>query len=249
MKDYNGILCISEPEDDFCVYKMCSSDPLDNSIYIGVTSNYKSRCYQHAKQRKYKSYINNPLYIWMNKLIDHKVDGKVLFVIIEKELSEKVAFEKERELIHYYKMSGYNVLNIADGGKGYTGMIPWNKGKIDVYNEEQLKRFSEAQKGRESSFKGKKHTEESKKLISQRNIERKNKGWINPKIKKVYKYTKDYILIATYTSADEVSKVENVSKTNVVKWCTNKHNPKNGYIYSYKLININNSLILRNNGK
>jgi hypothetical protein len=37
MKEYNGIINISEPDNDYSVYKMYSSDPLDKSIYIGVT--------------------------------------------------------------------------------------------------------------------------------------------------------------------------------------------------------------------
>ena len=42
------------------------------------------------------------------------------------------------------------------------GKIPWNKGLKDIYSEESKMKMSIGRKGKESPFKGKKHTDESK---------------------------------------------------------------------------------------
>ena len=82
MKNYNGIINISEPDDDYSIYIMYSSDENDNSIYVGVTKNPKQRVYKHSMERKRGMNINKPLYIWLNDLLD-KEERSVIFEVIE----------------------------------------------------------------------------------------------------------------------------------------------------------------------
>jgi predicted GIY-YIG superfamily endonuclease len=117
MRDYNGIINISEPEDDYSIYIMYSSDNTDKSIYIGLTKNTKQRVYYHSIDRKRKENINKPLYIWLNNTID-EAKKNIIFEVIEEQLSENDAFTKEIQYVNEYKSKGYFVLNITNGGKG-----------------------------------------------------------------------------------------------------------------------------------
>jgi hypothetical protein len=233
MKNYNGIINLSEPEDDYCIYKMYSSNKEDNSIYIGVTRNYKERAYKHSVTRKRKEYIEKPLYVWINKVIDEEKEN-VLFELIETRLSEKQAFDLEIEYIKKYKELNYRVLNLSNGGKGHTGFIPWNKNK--KYSKELIAKLSNAHKGKPSGKKGKKLSDKTKELISLSFEKLKKSGWSNPRKKKVYKYTKDkenLVLLAVYNGLGEAGKKENVSFVTVGEWCRNEKKPRNGYLYSY----------------
>lgn len=236
MKEYNGIINISEPDNDYSIYLMYSSNKNDNSIYIGVTKDYKQRVYKHSIDRQRKDNQHKPLYIWLNDVIDNQ-ERKILFEVIENKLEENIAFEKEIFYINEYKKLGYTVLNISKGGKGFKGNTPWNKGKTNVYTDDQLKKLSDSHLGQVSGNKGKNHSEKTKQLISLKNKERKEKGWISPKSKKVYKYNNDNLLLTVYLSLVDAGKKENVSPSSVGEWCRNKKKPKNGFKYSYFELN------------
>jgi hypothetical protein len=236
MREYNGVINISESDNDYSIYKIYSSDPLDNSIYIGVTANPKQRVYKHSKERNYKRNKNKPLYLWMNDLIDVKLKGKVLFEIIENNLSQEEAFDKEIQLINKCKLEKLNVLNISEGGKGNLGNIPWNKGEINIYSEVHIEKLRLSHLGKVSGNKGNTYSKETKELLSLRNKERKEKNWNNPKKKKVYKYNSNNVLLAEYSCLEEAGKLELVSPTSVGEWCRKEKVPKNGLIYSYKII-------------
>jgi predicted GIY-YIG superfamily endonuclease len=234
--DYNGIINISEPEDDYSIYIMYSSDVEDKSIYIGVTKNYKQRCYKHSIDRKRKERSDKPLYMWLNQVIDEQ-ERNIIFEVIEKELSENDAFEKEIIYIQNYKDLGYDVLNISQGGKGYKGNVPWNKGKKNHLSEEQIKNLSESHLGQGKGEKRKNHSNKTKKLISLRNKEKIEKGWKSPNRKKVYKYNIDNALLNEYACVTEAALKENVSPSSVGEWCRKTKQPRNEFFWSYKKLN------------
>lgn len=236
MREYNGIINLNEPLDDYSIYKMYSSDIKDLSIYIGVTKCHKQRVYRHSVNMSKKQYCNLPLYMWMNDVINCQ-KHKIMFELVEEKLSEKNAFEKEIEYIKHYKSLGHNVLNLSEGGKGYKGNIPWNKGKKEVYSQEQLNNLSKSHIGLVSGMKGKTHSQTSKALISLRNKERSERGWSNPRKKRVYKYTSDNLLVNQYSSLNDAAKQESVSPTSIGEWCRKEKKPKNGFIYSYSELN------------
>ncbi len=236
MREYNGVINLNEPFDDYSIYKMYSSDNKDLSIYIGVTRCYKQRAYRHSVNVNKKRHCNSPLYMWMDTVINCQ-NNKVMFELIEEKLSEKDAFDKEVEYIKHYKNLGYNVLNLSEGGKGHKGNIPWNKGKKEAYSQEQLNNLSKSHIGLTSGMKGKNHSQASKNLISLRNKERSEKGWNNPRKKRVYKYTSDNLLVKQYSSLMDAATQESVSPTSVGEWCRKEKKPKNGFIYSYSELN------------
>jgi predicted GIY-YIG superfamily endonuclease len=236
MKEYNGIVNVSEPENDYSLYIMYSFDKSDNCIYVGVSKNPKQRIVKHNTERKRKVSSHKPLYIWLNDTIDN-LGKKVAFEIIEERLSEKEAFEKEIQYVQKYKDEGYNILNISEGGRGYKGHTPWNKGKKGTYSEEHIEKLSISHKGQPGGMKDKRHSKETRELLSLRNKERKERGWINPRGKRVYKYTSDNKLLAEYNSLHHAAECENVSPSSVGEWCRKEKQPMNKFVYSYIKLN------------
>jgi predicted GIY-YIG superfamily endonuclease len=143
MKEYNGLINLDYPDDDFCIYIMYSSNINDKSIYIGVTEDYKQRAYKHSCSRKREEYKKLVLYNWMNRVIETE-NEKVLFKIIEENHTKDSAFLREIELIQEHKDKGFDVLNMSDGGKGHKGHVPWNKGLI--FRKEKEKKPSRKKK-------------------------------------------------------------------------------------------------------
>jgi len=132
MKEYNGLVNLNYPDKPYCIYIIYSEDETDKNIYIGVTSDHNQRAYKHSISRTYKRYKDFPLYMWMNDVIEEK-KLKVMFKVIESNLTEEEAFLKEKEIISEYIEKNYIVLNGTDGGKGPNGRAPWNKGKTNIY--------------------------------------------------------------------------------------------------------------------
>jgi hypothetical protein len=236
MKEYNGLVNLNYPDKPYCIYTIYSEDETDKNIYIGVSSDYNQRAYKHSISRTYKRYKDFPLYIWMNHVIEEK-NLKVMFKVIETDLTEHEAFLKEKELISNYTKRDYTILNSTEGGKGPTGRIPWNKGKVNVYTDKQLKKLSESHIGKVGGMLGKNHSTETKNLISLKNKERVDRKWLNPRKKKVYKYNNDNSLIIEYSCLEEAGIKENVSPSSIGEWCRKEKKPKNGFIYSYLKIN------------
>lgn len=231
----NGLIITNYPKKAYVLYEIRSENKKDLGIYIGVTCNYLERSYNHSKNRMYDSYKTKPLYVWMNDVIENQ-NLKVKIKIIENGYTEEEAFKREKELIWMYRWNGFNVLNIADGGKGYTGNIPWNKGKKNPYSEEQLIRMSQSHLGQRKG-KRKEHTKETKNLIKIRMEERKERGWKSPFRKTVYKYDLNNILLNMYDGLEEAAKIENKHANQIGEWCRGVKKPKNNFIWSYSKLN------------
>lgn len=120
-----------------------------------------------------------------------KVPPKNRIIFLKKNLTEEEAFKHEIYMIAVFgrKDLGTGILlNRTDGGEGTSGLIPWNKGKTGVYSEETILKMkislSLAFSGENNPMYGKtgeehpafgyKHTEESRKKISENQLGEKN---------------------------------------------------------------------------
>jgi hypothetical protein len=83
----------------------------------------------------------------------HKLGMAVEVRIIVNGLSEEDAFNIEKQRIQMWKAAGIDLANKSEGGEGNSGHIGLRGNKSPRY-------------GKPSLFKGKKHSEESKKIIS-----------------------------------------------------------------------------------
>jgi hypothetical protein len=85
----------------------------------------------------------------------HKLGMAVEVRIVADGLSEEKAFEIEKYRIKMWRDAGIDLANKSDGGEGNAGHIGLRGDKSPLY-------------GKVSMFKGKKHLEETKKIISEK---------------------------------------------------------------------------------
>ena len=125
--------------------------------------------------------------------------------IIENNLTEEQAFQKEIFYINYYKKQGCNLTNISKGGEGSSGWFDSLSDEEKEKHREISKSFlgkhhtEETRNKMSKSAKGRKMSEETKKKISLSNIGRKGTTnkivyvIINNKIIKIYNSKKECI--------------------------------------------------------
>lgn len=135
-----------------------------NNLYVGSDGD-GNRPYDHKSNFKCASHSNNYMQNVVNKY------GLQIFFYqpLVKIPEEYVQFRDEIEN-SYIKLfdtfhSGYNLCEFADTPN--LNKEPWNKGKINVYSQETLKKMSDCHKGTPAWNKGKKHPEETKRKISE----------------------------------------------------------------------------------
>ncbi len=128
-------------------------DPRTNEVrYVGQTSKGSSRFRSHLYSSKTKTY---PICIFIKELID--VNLSPIFEIQEYVSIDQLD-DREKYWIAVYKQLGSDLLNLTQGGSSVRGYI---------MTEESKSRFRLKRAGKPSAFKGKKHTDSAKKLLSQ----------------------------------------------------------------------------------
>ena len=212
-------------------------------VYIGITSRTPEKRWgggaNYAKQMHFYNAIR--LYGWEN------IKHEILFT----GLTKKEAEAKEVELIAEYKADnrefGYNIdhggnapgklsdetkRKISNSKKGKPArnkgitQVAWNKGV--PLTEEQRNKMSEALKGRASPFKGKHHSEETKKQCSEK---RKGKmtGREHPRARKV----KCIELNRIYDTLADAAKDTNISSASICHCCKGKTETAGGFHWMY----------------
>lgn len=186
-------------EKEFCVYKHTNN--LNNKVYIGITI-----------QKPYKRWLNGKGYTnndYFNKSINKYGWDNFSHEILYEHLTKEEAEQKEIELIAQYRSNqrefGYNIQN---GGmhkgkfseiskkkmsESHIGITAWNKGlHIGI--------------GQENNFYGKKHSEETKKKISNANKGRKKTPEQIEKVRNSCKETWRKKIENGYTMSEETRK-------------------------------------------
>jgi len=133
---------------------------LNNKIYIGSSLNIEKRWKDH------KYYLNNNKHhsILLQRSWALHGEEQFEFCILEVIEHQKDLLLREQYYLDLYKSflpeNGYNVCPTANSMLGYK------------YSDEQRKWMSENRKGEKNQHYGKKHSEETKKLIGQKNKNR-----------------------------------------------------------------------------
>lgn len=224
------------------IYKI--TNLIDNKIYVGRSINLKSR------KSKHKTSISNTI---ISRAIQKYGHDNFLFEVIEY-CDSSLLIEREQyylDNLNPYENKGYNLLKDSSIG-GWEGMshtteaklkmskckkgiyIPWNKGKKGVQecSKETRILMSGNSKGSGNPFYGKKHTNETKYKISE-----KNKGKDHShEYKSVIQIDKNTLeVIKIWDSMTDVYKYFNVSLqySNISKVCKGKQKTAFGFIWKY----------------
>lgn len=151
---------------------------VSNKVYVGQAVNIKERWKRHDIALSGNKHRNAHLQAAWN------IYGKDAFIFETLELCKKektILTEAEQYWMDYFKFMGfvlYNMVSAVGSCIGYKcpeeikskkkGQIPWNKGKVAT--EEAKLNMSLAHMGRTDSRLGKKHSEETKKQITEKKL-------------------------------------------------------------------------------
>lgn len=155
----------------YYIYKI--TNLINQKIYIGKTNNPKRRWYHHVRDSKKPS--DHPRKFIIHHAISKYGKDNFSFEIIDSDEDEKIIFQKEIDLIKYFKNLGEVLYNVTNGGEGVNGYLPTeetrnkislaNKGKLAGKNNPMFGQ-GDLVLGDKNPFYGKTHSEESKNKMS-----------------------------------------------------------------------------------
>lgn len=217
------------------IYKIESPN---GRIYVGQTKQLGKRiaCYKFNYTKNKFSSGHNKLY---NSLKKYGFDNHKFSVI--EEVGDDILYEREKYWIKEldtYCFDNPKHLNMSRGGEG--------GGRTWMFDVERRKKISESVKGKNNSFYGKKHTEETKKNLSKKTSEYNKKH--NVKIPKwgiekgrlkilvsIVCYDKYGNFLKEYNSATEASRLLKLDRAQIVKSCRKIITGVSGkYVFRYK---------------
>lgn len=197
----------------------------NNKVYVGITCQSVNKRWRNGKgyknvQHKIVNAINK--YGWDN------VKHEILFTNLTKEEAE----QKEIELIRKYNSTNSNYgYNIENGGNC-----------CGTHSEETLKKMSLSNKGRfaneKNPFYGKKHSEKTRKLLSdikkgtKISEETKRKIANSNKIK-IVQFSKNNKLIKIWSSSKDAGDFLGIYSTTITACCKGKRKSAGNYIWKY----------------
>lgn len=195
-----------------------------DKYYVGITGQSIQERWGGAGQGYFsQSYFYNAIkkYGW----------NKIRHLILREFLTKKEAIEWEKEYIRLYNSHnlkhGYN---LTDGGEGTNGM---------KHSKAAKEKMSHNRSGTKNAFYGRKHTNETKILISKHHAD--VKGGNNPNHKKVYQFDLKGNFIAEYSSLSEASRIVGVTESGISAVALNRQKTHGGYIWKYDNEVMNNS--------
>jgi len=228
-------------------------DPLTNMVrYIGKTDNVRRRYMEHIRECNWTKKKSHKAY-WILKLL--KNNQKPIVEIIEETTSEHSSFW-EMHYISLYRSWGFNLINKTLGGEGSSNYKA---------SDEERTRRSIRTKGEGNTFFGKKHSDETREIMSNKSKERfkdpsnnpmygrkhkeqsielmrNNKlgrydGDKNPNSKELYEYDLNNKLIKVWKTSKECAEYYNLSRGNISSSAKHNTSIDNGLLQeSYKII-------------
>ena len=220
-------------EKDYIVYlHICK---INKKVYVGITKHVNNPDKRFIKGRGYKHSTK-----FYNAILKYGWDNFEHIVLCS--TSKENAILLERTLIKFYKNQKRSY-NIAEGGEGSESFsketilklqqyIPWIKGKH--HTEETRKKISESGKGRVFPPKVRQKISEATKgkkaVVSKEHIEQLKS--IN--IKAVIQLSLDGEIIREFKSITEAEQYLNKSNHHIGSCCSGKRKTAYGYKWRYK---------------
>jgi group I intron endonuclease len=261
---------------------------LNNKIYIGSAVNINDRWRQHKLLLRKNDHHSPTLQYSWNKYGEENFNFIIIeecnkdILISREQYYLDTLLKANDDNFKFFKSNGYNVNHRADSslGREFTektkvkmSEIKSKNGKlkniefskidinsfynnkiISITNKETL-----ASKDKNNPFYGKRHIEESKKIMSEKKMgknnyffgtgpmlnkkftdDHKNKislsnsGINNTNSKKVYQYDINGDLVKEWDSVGQVCKMLNLSVGNISSCCLNKRRTAYGFIWKYE---------------
>ena len=130
-----------------------------NKVYIGQSIDLKHRIYEHKSLLKKNKHINCHLQNAFNKYGENCFLFEVLEIIEEKDYTKEKLDILEKQYISKFKSNERNFgYNIENGGNGI--------GKLGIETRKKLSLALKGNNNNANAWRGKHHTEETKKLLS-----------------------------------------------------------------------------------
>lgn len=189
---------------------------LHNKYYVGITS--KNNCekrWEHGYGYRYNKHFFKAIckYGWDN----------IIHQIIATSLSQQEACDMEKLFIALYNSSnpkyGYNK---TYGGEGVVGI---------KMNPKEKERRSLAFKGEKNPFYGKKHSDSTRKIMSDKHYE--CSGDKNPRARKMYQFSLNYKFIRVFSTVTEAAKEYGTFDSNINNAARKKCTAK-GFFWAYE---------------
>lgn len=161
----------------FSIYKI--TNIINNKIYIGKTSNVNKRWKQHIKISVTKE---KKAYQYLHKSINKYGIDNFRIEVLETNLNEFDAFEKEKFWIQNFNSNDFNIgMNLTNGGEGASG-LKWSEESRDKkrgknnhnygkpLSDDVKEKLSLSLSGENNGFYGKKHSKEIIDFLKNREI-------------------------------------------------------------------------------
>lgn len=202
--------------------------------YVGKTYDLRKRINAHKCASKKHTGI-----ILLNSIKKYGWDAHKLDII--EEVADELMDEREMFWISELKTYCYDYpgqMNMTKGGEGQRST--W------MHDVERRRKASEFFKGAGNGFYGKKHTEESRKIISEKaSIRNKKSGWTIPEWgaekgrnivrRPVLCYNSNGKFLREYISVTDAADDLSLIKSSVSASCANKRSNVGGYVFRYKI--------------
>lgn len=202
----------------YCVYS--HTNKTNGKIYIGLTGLEPDERWRNGNGYHSETYFRNAIdkYGWNN--FEHK--------IIKKNLTKDEAAYWEKYYISFYNSTNRNYgYNISSGGEAGGG---------HPQTEEARKKIGE--NGYHYGFLGKKHSDETKKKMSESRMGHATSDETKQKISEAHKRLRNRSVLCVeldcvFESLDEASDVTGCWKSGIVQCCKGKQKSCKGYHFKY----------------
>jgi len=205
-------------------------------VYIDYTKEESPRPFYVGKGNGHRVSVKTRNKLHSNIKNKYGMDRKIVF----NTSSEKEAFDKEIELIAFYKTNvthgeGHWGANFTDGGEGATG-CKQSKETCQLKSELLKKAYEEGRKitpdynGENNPFYGRKHSEDTKKKIGSKSHGR------NLPVKPVIQFNKNGEIIMQFKSLKEAQEQTGIDHHCISRVCRGLNQTAGGFVWKWSTL-------------
>lgn len=240
-----------DEERKYCVYMHTNKE--NDKKYVGITCQKPETRWHYGKGYAPNKKQKQQNTVFYNAILKYGWDN-FKHEILSENLTKDEAYKLEQELIILYNSKKPNGYNLTDGGYGTIGAIitEERRRKISESLKKRYETMESASKGRklspehieklknrpvkrgkDSAWYGRKHTEESKKKVSN-GLKEYFKTHDNSHMSPVWQYSIGGKFIREWKSISSICKELGCDGSSISACCTGKYKKSGGFIWRYK---------------